>query len=106
MKGKTVIIGISLLTLTACSGVSSRGTTLTTIQRAPINELQRDPVPGTVNDVWVEPMYDTIRVPGRLDPKNVYYRKAHNELVEIRPGRFQLQQYPDEDSGSPEAGNQ
>lgn len=66
------------------------------VVRESMNELERDRVPGTVDDVWAEPMYDTVRVQGQLDPHNMYYRKAHNELVEIRPGRYQMVEYPND----------
>ena len=50
-------------------------------------------VPGTVNKLWVEPIVQTVEVPAQLDPNGVYYRPAHNELVEIRPGKYQRQQF-------------
>lgn len=87
--------------LTACFNrpaptYTSGGNVSTVIVRQPINELEREPVPGTVNDVWAETMIDTVRVPGQLDPTGTYYRPSHNTLVEIRPGRYQKVQYPDE----------
>ena len=54
----------------------------------------KNPVPGTVSEVWVEPMYDTIKVPGQLDPSATYYRLPHRTVTEIRPERFQRVQYP------------
>ena len=75
---------------------------MTSVIREPINELERDPVPGTVNDVWVEPMYNSVRIPGQLDPRGNYYRAGHTGIAEIRPGRFQLGEYPD-DREVPEA---
>ena len=86
---------LTLLFLGACSTVDSGGRR-TLLVREVGNELELDPVPGTVTDVWVEPMHDTIRVPGAIDPKRVYYRKIHTEVVEIRPGRFQQVEYPDD----------
>jgi len=94
MKLSTVF-ALSLFGLSACS-VEQGGRVTTTVMREDMNELEREPVPGTVNDVWVEGMVDTIRVPGQLDPHGVYYRKPHNALVEIRPGRYQLVEYPDD----------
>ena len=72
------------------------GNVSTVVIRQPINELEREVVPGTVNDLWVEPMIDQVRVPGQIDAKGVYYRPSHNTLAEIRHGRFQKVQYPDE----------
>ena len=71
----------------------------------PINELEREVVPGTVDDVWVEPMIDSVRMPAQLDPKGTYYRPSHNTLAEIRPGRFQKVQYPDEYEAAPKQGS-
>jgi hypothetical protein len=44
--------------------------------------------PGVVEYVWEEPMIDVIEVPPGLDPDGVYYRPAHQEIVEIRQGRW------------------
>lgn len=57
--------------------------------------IEENPVPGTVQGAWTEPMADTIRVPGQIDPTNTYYRLPHNTVVEVRPGKFQEVQYPD-----------
>ncbi len=45
--------------------------------------------PGTVQEVWEEPMVDVIDVPPGLDPEGTYYRPGHQEVVEIRQGRWQ-----------------
>lgn len=96
---KKYILIFLCLTTASCSVFHKTEKTQTVILRPDINELELDTVPGTVNDVWSEPMYDTIRVPGKLDPKGVYYRKAHNTVVEVRQGQYQMQEYP-EDQGS------
>lgn len=44
--------------------------------------------PGVVEYVWEEPMIDVIEVPPGLDPDGIYYRPAHQEVVEIRQGRW------------------
>jgi hypothetical protein len=46
------------------------------------------PPPGTVNYVWEEPMIDVVDVPPGLDPEGLYYRPAHQAVVEIRQGRW------------------
>ena len=91
-----VILSLACLIGTSACTRSTAGRAVTTVMREPMNELERDPVPGTVNDVWVEPMIDTVRVPGQIDPKGVYYRKGHTAVVEIRPGRIQLGEYPND----------
>jgi hypothetical protein len=44
--------------------------------------------PGVVEYVWEPPMVDVIDVPPGLDPEGHYYRPAHQEVVEIRQGRW------------------
>lgn len=44
--------------------------------------------PGTVQYVWEEPMVDVVDVPPGLDPDGIYYRPAHQEVTEIRQGRW------------------
>jgi hypothetical protein len=51
-------------------------------------------VPGAVEYVWEEPMVDVIDVPPGLDPEGHYYRPGHQEVVEIRQGRWQYYKRP------------
>ncbi|MCB0330946.1 MAG: hypothetical protein KDD70_14845 [Bdellovibrionales bacterium] len=44
--------------------------------------------PGVVEYVWEEPMVDVVEIPPGLDPDGVYYRPAHQSIVEIRQGRW------------------
>ena len=48
-------------------------------------------VPGAVEYVWEEPMVDVVDVPPGLDPEGHYYRPGHQEVVEIRQGRWRYQ---------------
>lgn len=48
--------------------------------------------PGTVETIWEEPMVDVIEVPPGLDPEGMYYRPAHQAVVEIRQGRWRYDQ--------------
>lgn len=94
---KILIFGISFL-LIGCSNFfssKSSGESVTLSPNNNITELQKDPVPGTVNGYWVEPMYDTVEVPGQLDPKATYYRSRHRTVGEVRPGRYQRVEFPD-----------
>ncbi len=98
MKLKKVILGccvLPLLAASACTKTTDAASRKTVFMQADMNELERDRVPGTVDDVWVGPMVDTIRVPGALDPRGVTYRKQHTAVVEIRNGRFQQVEYPE-----------
>ena len=49
-----VIVVVSTA-FSACSWVVQKGETKTVVVRQSINELELEPVPGTVNDTWVEP---------------------------------------------------
>jgi hypothetical protein len=51
-------------------------------------------VPGVVESTWEEPMVDVVEVPPGLDPEGHYYRPAHDEVVEIRQGRWQYYRKP------------
>lgn len=57
-------------------------------------EYQVRNVPGVVEYTWEEPMVDVVEVPPGLDPEGVYYRPAHEEVVEIRQGRWQYYKKP------------
>ena len=64
--------------------------------RAEILDAQDRPVPGTVDRLYIEPMYDQVRVPAKLDPNGIFYRPSHQTIVEIRQERFQKVEYPDD----------
>ena len=89
---KYVLLAVLGVTLTACAFPGSRHQEFEPV----VVEVQENKVPGTVTEPWVEPMYDTVRVPGQLDPTGTYYRKGHQTVVEIRPGRLQEVQFPNE----------
>ena len=86
---KNVLLGIwtaSLLAISAMSGcapVSSSSSDTT----QPVVVTEK--APGVVQEVWEEPMVDVVDVPPGLDPDGVYYRPGHQEVVEIRQGRWQ-----------------
>lgn len=62
-----------------------------------VNDLEREPVPGTVHGPWAETMYQDTFIPGQIDQKGVYYRLPHRTIVEIRQEKYQRAQYPDQD---------
>lgn len=43
---------------------------------------------GVQTFTWEEPMVDVIEVPAGLDPRGVYYRPQHQQVIEIRQGRW------------------
>jgi hypothetical protein len=59
---------------------------------APVIEYRKmevtERVPGAVYEEWVEPMFDSVQVPGQIDPAGNYYRMPHQSVVEIRHDRF------------------
>lgn len=59
--------------------------------------VQRDTrkIPGVVEEVWEEPMTDVVDVPPGLDPEGHYYRPGHQEVVEIRQGRWNYYRNPE-----------
>lgn len=90
-----LLLGAICFISTACTKSMQVGTTKTVIARQTVNELERERVPGTVTEPWVETMYDTVSVPGAIDKKGIYYRLPHKTVYEIRPGKYQKVQYPD-----------
>jgi hypothetical protein len=46
--------------------------------------------------VWEEPMTDVVDVPPGLDPEGHYYRPGHQEVVEVRQGRWQYYKRPEQ----------
>lgn len=75
--------------VTGCSSA-----THSEVNRPTVVEYQVRDVPGAVEYVWEEPMVDVIDVPPGLDPEGHYYRPAHQEVSEIRQGRWQYYKRP------------
>lgn len=59
--------------------------------------VEYEQVPGADTPVWEEAMRDQVQIPGRLDPTGTYYRPPHKTIVEVRPGRYQPIEYPNQD---------
>jgi hypothetical protein len=51
-------------------------------------------VPGVVDRLWAEPMYNYARIPAQVDPNEVYYRPSYETLIEVREERYQKAEYP------------
>ena len=81
---KAAILAVSLALV--CSGCASRSVTRTESEQVMVPNSQD--IPGVVEYVWEEPMVDVVDVPPGLDPEGHYYRPAHQEVVEIRQGRW------------------
>ncbi len=61
---------------------------LQTVYKEVTVERTAAPPPGTVQYVWEEPMADVVDVPPGLDPEGVYYRPGHQEVLEVRQGKW------------------
>ncbi len=94
---KRLSLIVCILLVAACSQGNKPPEMQTVVNYESQSELDKEPVPGTVRDVWVEPMHDIVRVPGQIDPDQVYYRQGHETIVEIRPGRVQVVEFPEDD---------
>ena len=81
-----------LSSLAACAAVALLGACAPRSAQdadVPAPIIVHDQAPGVVQEVWEEPMVDVIDVPPGLDPEGTYYRPGHQEVVEIRQGRWQ-----------------
>ena len=85
VKVSLVAATVAAAALTGCAARSSGGAVTSNVAACP--GCPAVP-PGTVQYVWEEPMIDVVDVPPGLDPDNIYYRPAHQEVVEIRQGRW------------------
>jgi len=87
---KVWAFGALIATGSACSST----TTPTEVSKPTVVEYQVRDVPGAVEYVWEEPMVDVVDVPPGLDPEGHYYRPGHQEVVEVRQGRWQYYKRP------------
>lgn len=93
-----ILLSIALFSLPACTGLfNSEPVQKTMVVQKYSNDLELEPVPGTVHGPWAESMHQDVEVPGKIDPKGVYYRLPHRTVVEIRQEKYQRAQYPDRD---------
>jgi hypothetical protein len=90
----TIGCAVAVTTLVSgcgCCGGGSAGSAV----KPTLVEYRVQDVPGTVEYIWEEPMVDVVDVPPGLDPEGHYYRPGHQEVVEIRQGRWQYYKRPD-----------
>lgn len=91
-NGRRHVVVASVILVAALSGCSS---SMKNEVRSPtIVEYQVRNVPGAVEYIWEEPMVDVVSVPPGLDPEGHYYRPGHQEVTEIRQGRWQYYRRP------------
>ncbi len=88
MNRKTICISVLMLAVVGCSSqtrVITQG--VESVSNATVVERH---TPGVLEYTWEEPMVDAVEVPPGLDPEGHYYRPAHQEVVEIRQGRWKF----------------
>ena len=90
--GSLTIAAGALLLLTGCS--TQTATSRTSMEEVVVMRDNPRWAPGVVEYVWEEPMVDVVDVPAGLDPEGHYYRPAHEEIVEIRQGRWKYYRQP------------
>jgi len=95
MNRLSSIFLVGLLLTSGCAVVPDQQALSYTTLPAPVAvvEVTENPVPGTVTEPWVEPMFDQVDVPGQIDPAGNYYRLPHRTTWEIRTDRVEGVQY-------------
>lgn len=91
---KLLVMGLCL-TMIACSTSGPREKIVYREVQVPSAGAQK--APGVVDYIWEEPMVNAVEVPPGLDPEGIYYRPYHQEIVEIRQGRWKP--YNDQNQG-------
>jgi hypothetical protein len=84
----TILIGLTALT-GCCAAAVQQQSSASAIAPIEVVEVTENPVPGTVSQPWVEPMFDQVEVPAQLDPAATYYRLPHKTTYEIRTDRVE-----------------
>lgn len=95
MKAQAAYV-VMLFAVTSAVGLLTgcASTTHTEVSKPTVVEYVVPEVPGAVEYAWEEPMVDVVDVPPGLDPEGHYYRPGHQEVVEIRQGRWQYYKRP------------
>lgn len=79
---------LAIVGLVVMSGCSRTHSTELLSRETDVQQTYARSVPGVEEHIWEEPMVDVIDVPPGLDPEGHYYRPAHQEVVEVRQGRW------------------
>jgi hypothetical protein len=100
IRNKELRIGITMAllligaSLCGCYRVTTPQVSVPGVKEVVI-ERDAPPPPGVVQYIWEEPMVDVVEVPPGLDPEGHYYRPGHQEVVEIRQGKWRPYRFPD-----------
>ena len=87
-----MILVIAALLTVCCSACSTTNQEGAMTREIIVSRIEYPP--GTVDYIWEEPMVNVIDVPPGLDPEGIYYRPAHQAVVEIRQGRWRYFKEP------------
>lgn len=85
MMTATIVGIVAGVTLAGCSSSARSRAEMEPYDTMAANEQ------GVQTGVWEPPIVDVIEVPPGLDPEGHYYRPAHEEIVEIRQGRWKVE---------------
>jgi len=96
IKGRInrALLAVTLVGLTVTSGCSARraGPPLEkryeTISARSVGDPSLQSEEGVADYIWEEPMVDVVDIPPGMDPEGHYYRPGHQEILEIRPGKW------------------
>jgi len=89
-----VKFSVIILIAISASGCGWFHGTKSEVTKPTLVEYRVQDVPGAVEYIWEEPMVDVVDIPPGLDPEGHYYRPGHQEVVEIRQGRWQYYKRP------------
>jgi hypothetical protein len=90
-----IVVGVSISASAVGCGCCSSAPKAGVVPQPQLVEYRVQNVPGAVEYIWEEPMVDVVDVPPGLDPEGHYYRPGHQEVVEIRQGRWQYYKRPE-----------
>ena len=90
---RVALVCAALLGLSGCSLFHKEQVTAGPIVKEQVTVI---PDPGAVEFVYEPPMVDVVDIPPGLDPEGIYYRPPHQEVREVRQGRWRYYKLPAE----------
>lgn len=90
MNSNTVKMALTMLLLAGLASCSTQQAQTNTPER--YAEVVKPDPQGVEEAIYEPPMVDIVDVPPGLDPEGIYYRPGHQEVVEIRQGRWKYKE--------------